>query len=470
MHMLNELKIPQKKVLFSKLLNHFSIPQEGIFTNKMLMSLFIPVLIEQIMTVAIGIADTVMVSHVGETAVAGISFITTFNTSIKVLMSGLSAGGSIILSQYIGKGDYRSGKKALKMSFYSIISLALLASIILYIYKELILSMIVGAVELEVMENARIYFTMSTYSFPFFAIYYIASASYRAMGSTRITMIFSSIMMLLNLTIKAILIYVINLGVLGVGISTLVSTAFVSIIMLIMICNKKNMIYIEKIFAPNLDFKMIKRIYALGIPTSIENGIFQIGILLTQRIVAVFGTIAIAADAIAKSLIPASNIICACFSIVIVTVVGQCMGAGKIDQAVIYTKHLLKISYIISLFINIICILLNKFFVGIFDLSYEVSVLASNIFYIFCIGTIFLYPVSFVLPNALRATGDTKFTMVVSILSMFIARIGLALMSGKHLSMGLYGVWIAMQIDWIVRSTIFSFRYKQGKWKNFKVV
>lgn len=440
------------------------------FTDKMIFGLLIPILIEQTMIVAIGIADTVMVAHVGESAVVGISFIATFDNLIKKFMSALAIGGSIIISQYIGKKDLENGNNAIKNAFYSTLFLTLLVSLLLFVFKKPFLTLLTGDVEADVMRSAQIYFSFTLLSYPFFAIYYIASAALRAMCKSRIAMICTLAMMTVNLVLKAMLIYVFDLGVLGAGVSTLFSIVFIGILMTVMICRPSNPVHIKKIFRIKLDFEMTKRILGLGIPNSIENGMFQLGLLILQRLTASFGTTALAAHAIVKSLTPISFTVPQSYALAIVTIVGQCMGARKSDQAVMYTKHILKINYVIALFINLACIVFNYHLISIFNLSREAGVIASSIFYVYCIGAIFFYPTSFVLPNALRAAGDIKYTMTASMATMFGARIGMAFVLGRYMNMGLFGVWLAMQLDWVIRSVIFVIRFMRGKWKEIKVV
>lgn len=450
--------------------NPFQLKQKGMFTNKMIFSLIAPILIEQAFIVAIGVADTVMVSYVGEVAVAGISFLTAFNNLIKKILSALAIGGSIVISQYIGKNEQENAKGALKMVFYTAVFLALILSLILYIGQSSFLSMLAGNVEDKVMENARTYYNFSLFSYPFFAAYFVVSSAYRAMRNSRIPMFFTVIMMLINLALKALFIYVFKWEVFGAGLSTLISVMFIGITMVFMICGRSNYVYIEKLHNIRFDFSMIKRILGLAIPNSIENGMFQFGLVILQRLVASFGTAALAANAIAKSLTPLSNTVVQSISLAIVTIVGQCMGAGKPEQAVAYTKHVLKISYILGLFVNIGCILSSKALIGTFHLSEQASSMAASILFVYCFGGIFIYPSNVVLPNALRAAGDTKFIMSVSMLSMFGARIGLAYVLGSYLKMGVVGVWLTMQFDWLVRSAVFTYRFVKGKWKRIKVI
>jgi len=446
------------------------LKQEGMFTDKMIINLLIPILIEQIMVVAINIADTLMVSYSGENAVAGISLVATFDSLIKVMMSSLAIGGSIIISQYIGKGENYNANKAMKTSFYCVLFLAVVMSLILLVFRNQFLSLLVGQVEKGVWESAQTYLSLTLFSYPFFAAYYVASAAFRASGNSRTPMLCSLVMMTVNLILKAVFIYIFKMGVWGAGISTLISVALIGIIMTVISCKPYNTVHIEKISKIKFEMAMITRVLGVGIPNIIENGMFQLGILLLQRLTASFGTASIAANAIVKNLAPLSYMSGFCYGYVIITIVGQCMGAGQTEQAVLYTKHILKLSYIIALAVNLACIAFNKNLVGAFNLSTEANQIASSIFYIYCIGGILYYPTSFVLPNALRAAGDNKFTMTVSVLTMFGARIGLAFVFGLYMNMGLFGIWLAMQLDWVIRSVIFTGRFVRGKWKTIRVI
>jgi len=452
------------------ILQPFKLKDKGMFTNKMIFSLLAPILIEQIFIVAIGIADTIMVSHVGEIAVAGISFLTAFNNLIKKILSALSIGGSIIISQYIGKQEKKNANKALKMVFYSTLLLTVVLCIILLIGHTSILSLLTGKVETEVMQSARIYYIFSVLSYPFFATHFVISSAYRAMRNSRIPMMFTIFMMAMNLALKSIFIYIFKWGVFGAGLSTLLSIMFVEIILTTMICKRTNVIYIEKIYKIQFDFSMVKRIFGIAIPNSIDNGMFQLGLVMLQRLVATFGTVALAANAIVKSLTPLTVTLTQSISLAIVTIVGQCMGAEKPKQAAMYTMHVLKISYITGLIISIASIFLGKPLIGAFNLSEQTSELALIIFIIYCAGSIFLYPLNNVLPNALRAAGDTKFVMTTSILTMFGARIGLAYILSIYFNLGLIGVWVTVLVDWLVRSIMFSYRFSKGRWKYIKVV
>lgn len=452
------------------LANPFRLKQEGIFTDKMIASLLIPILIEEIMIAVITIADTAMVASVGETAVAGISLVATVNNLIKQMLVALATGCGVVIAQYIGKKDLTEAGNAMKTGLYSILFLSFSVSLVSFIFKRSFLSAMFGHVEEDVFKNALLYFSLSLVSYPFLAIYHVGAASFRAMGNSRIPMFCSFMMMGMDLLIKAILIYGFKIGVAGAGISTITATAFVSGIMLLFMTSYKNTVRIKDIIKINVDFPMIKRILGIGIPNSIEKGFFQFGLLILQRLTASFGTAALAANAIAKSLTPISYTLGATFSLGIINIVGQCMGAKKTEQAVMYTKHMLKINYILGFIVNACCIIFAPAILKGYNLSEEAYKLSYIVFSMYCTGSMIIYPLSTVLPFALRGAGDTKFTMMVSTISMFGARIGLAYVFARGMGMGLIGVWLSMVTEWIAKGIVFLLRFNGGKWKEIKVV
>lgn len=312
----------------------FRLKQEGIFTDKMIVSLLIPILIEEIMIAVITIADTAMVASIGETAMAGISLIATVNNLIKQMLVALATGCGVVVAQYIGKKDLDEASNAMKTGLFSILFLSLVVSLAAFLFKKPFLKSMFGNVEEEVFNSALIHLSLSLVSYPFLAVYNVGAASFRAMGNSRIPMFCSFLMMGTDLLLKAILIYRYRIGVAGAGISTIAATVFVSVVMVLLISSKKNTVRIKDVFKVNVNFPMAGRILGIGVPNSIEKGFFQFGLLILQRLTASFGTAALAANAIAKSLTPISYTLGSTFSLGIINIVGQCMGARKPDQAV----------------------------------------------------------------------------------------------------------------------------------------
>ena len=434
-----------------------------LFSKKELNQLIIPLILEQILGVTVGMVATIMVSGVGEAAVAGVSLVDTINILLINIFTSLSTGGAVVAARYLGGKEYKNACKSANQLLLAITTLSLVVMALSLIGNRLILRIIFGNVAEEVMNNAVIFFYLTALSFPFLAIYSGSAALCRSMGNSRITLIVSVVVNIVNIISNTILIYGLSWGAEGAGTSTLISRMTGAFIMLAVIKNPKHPIHIED-FRFIFDLTMIKKIFHIGIPTGIDSCIFQFGKILVQSLVAGLGTAALAANAVANTVsgfvvIPASSI-----GIALITVVGQTLGAKAYEDAVYYVKKLLKMAYISMAILNIGIILFAKQITGLYSLSPEAFDMAWKIIITYSASAMLLWPTGFALPNALRAAGDVRFTMVVSISSMWLWRVGLSFLLVRGIGFGLLATWAAMYVDWAFRSGCFLFRIAKGKW------
>jgi putative MATE family efflux protein len=392
------------------------------------------------------------------------------NMLIIYVLAALTTGGTVVVSQYIGHKDKDQACNA--ASQLITISSAISAVIVLLValFHKPMLRILFGNIAPDVMAAAITYFVISGLSYPFLSIYDCGAALFRSMGNSGVPMIVSIIMNLINLVGNAIGIFVLHAGVTGVATASIIARAVAAVIMLYLSFNRKNEVYIRfsEIFSWN--GKMIRRILSIAIPNGIENGIFQLGRVLLISIIAMFGTTQIAANGITNSLVMIAITFANAINLAIVTVTGQCVGAGDYEQATYYTKKLVKFAYIGTIFSSLAEILLLKWILNFYALPAEVRQLTYSLVVIHNCFAILLWPISFTLANALRAAGDVRFTMVISISSMFIFRITVAYILGVIFHMGVIGVWIAMGIDWTVRAIVYIIRFKRGTWKNFRII
>jgi putative MATE family efflux protein len=349
-----------------------------------------------------------------------------------------------------------------------IISAVIIGSVIL-IFNSRLLSLIFGNIEPEVMDNAEIYMTLSALSYPFLAAYNAGAALFRSMGKSKVSMYISVLMNAVNIGGNALLIFGLDMGVAGAGTATLLSHFIGSVIIIALICSRHNTVYIEKIWRYRPDFATVRRILSIGIPNGIENGMFHIGKILVLSLVSTFGTASIAANAICNTVASFANIPGTAIGLGIITVVGRCMGAGEKDQAVYYSKRMIALIYCSVAVINTLIFLLAPNVVGLFGLSEEAELISVEVLRLFAVANTLIWTPSFAVPNVLRAAGDARFTMIVSIVSMWVFRVGSSY-AFSWLGMGLQGVWIAMYCDWICRGSCFVARFISGKWKNIKVI
>ena len=440
------------------------------FSRRFLYTLIIPLIIEQVLMVSIGMADTVMIASAGESAVSAISLVDSITILIVQLFAAFATGGAVVASQYLGNRDHASANAAAKQ----LILLSLLVSIFLLIlcmpFRRQIISFIFGSIETSVLEGGATYFIYILLSLPFLAAYNASAALFRSMGNSKISLWVSLVMNLVNVAGNAYFIFALHLGVIGAGLGTLLSRIIGSAIILALLTNPTNQISVRNYRHWSLRWDMIKRILHIGIPNGIEGSVFQIGKLLVQGFIAAFGTASIAANAIANSVASFVNIPGGAIGLASITVIGQAVGVKRPDQAVFYGKRLLFAAYIAMIILAIPVFIFAPKIVQIFNLSAEANELASNVIRSAMIFSSLLWPTAFSLPNFLRAAGDAKFTMVVSMVSMWASRVGMSYLLAILFGWGIYGVWFGMYIDWIFRSICFITRFARGKWKTKRVI
>jgi len=440
------------------------------FSSKQLKKLILPLIVEQILAMTVGMADTMMISQAGEAAVSGVALVDMVNYLVITLLSALATGGAVIVAQYLGNKDRQNANRAAgQVTMVSALFSTGLTALCLIFCRPL-LGLLFGSVEPLVMGAAVTYFWISALSFPFLGLYNSAAALFRSMEKTKITMYVSLLMNVINVAGNAIGIFVFRAGVAGVAVPTLISRAVAAVTMLWLSRNRANTVWVEKrqIFA--WDSGMIRRILRIAVPNSLENGLFALGKVLVTSIVAQFGTAQIAANGVANSIDMIAIVVVNAINLAIVTVVGQCVGANDYDQASFYTKKLMKISYLATGVLNVAVAAALPFLLNLYSLSEEARHFSLILVLMHNVLAFALHPTSFVLANGLRAAGDAKYTMYVGIGSMLVFRLGSAWLFGIALQMGIIGVWIAMGTDWLCRSVFFLLRFKGGKWQEHRAI
>jgi putative MATE family efflux protein len=437
-----------------------------LFTNRDLKRLIIPLIIEQILAVTVGMADTMMVSSAGEAATSGVSLVDMINNLLINVFAAVSTGGAVVASQYLGQRDRH---KACESASQLILITAVIATTVMtlsIVFRRGLLGALYQGIEEEVMRNALIYLVLSALSYPFLAVYNSCAALFRSMGNSGISMQVSIIMNLINVAGNAFLIFGMKWGVAGAALASLAARMVACVILFIRLRDKKLEIHTGT-GRISWNGTMIRRILHIGIPGGIESSIFQLGRVLVVSIIAMFGTVQIAANAVANNLDGMGVLAGQAMNLAMITIIGQCVGAGDFDQADYYAKKLMKLTYGINGICCLAVLATLPLTLNLYGLSEETLNLAATLVLIHDGIAILLWPASFTLPNVLRAANDVKFPMAVSITSMIIFRIGLSYVIGVGLGLGAVGVWIAMIADWVVRVSCFVGRYKSGKWKNF---
>lgn len=441
-----------------------------LFSNKDLKKLIIPLVIEQLLVIMVGFADTVMVSSVGEAAVSAVSLVDGINILLINIFAALGTGGAVVAAQFIGQKSMEKAKYAAKQLILITAILSFLIMILVIVFNASILHFIFGNVENAVMSNAEIYFLFSAVSYPFIALYNAGAALFRAIGNSKISMVNSAIMNAINIVLNAVFIYGCKWGVFGAVLATLIARMVACLIVLKSLSHNDNPICVNDYLHWHFNFAYIKKILTIGIPSGLENGMFQLGKILVQSLVATFGTYAIAANAVSNNLCQMQIIPGMATSLAMVTVVGQCVGAKDYQQAKYYIKKLMLITYVSMAVLIVVLLIATPTILTFYSLSKETTDLAYQCIFLHGILAALFWPASFTFPNALRAANDAKYTMIVSAASMWTFRFCLSYVLGQFMNLGLLGVWIAMFVDWIIRALFFIIRYKSNKWMNRELV
>ena len=444
--------------------------QQHMFTNRMIRNLLVPVVLEQVLNSLMGTVDTMMVSNVGSAAISAVSLVDSINILLIQAFSALAAGGAIVCAQYIGQKSFEKANESARQVLFIITVISVAVTAVCLTGQKPILHLIFGSVDQDVMAASEVYFFYTALSFPFIAAYNGAASIFRAQENTKGPMTISVISNGLNIGGNAIMIWGLHMGVAGAALSTLLSRVFCAVVVLIQLRRERQPIVVKDYLKIRPDWEMIRRILGLGIPSGVENSMFQLGKLAIQSTVSTLGTVAIAAQAMTNILENLNGIAAIGVGIGLMTVVGQCLGAGRRDEAIYYIKKLTIISEVV---IIVSCAV-------VFVLAKPVTVLggmekASADMCLYMIGWItvvkpVVWSMGFIPAYGLRAAGDVKFTMITSCCTMWSCRFCLCVFLIRVMGFGPMGVWIGMFADWTLRGIIFGIRFHSRKWLKHKVI
>ena len=440
--------------------------QQRLFSNQRLIRLIIPLVIEQSLTILVGMCDGVMVSSVGEAAISGVSLVDMINAVVLILFAALATGGAVVTSQFLGARQMEKAKKSAGQLVLMAGVLGSVSAVLCIVFANGLMKLFFGSIDQAVMDAGLIYLRITALSFPFIALYNAGAAMFRSTGNSKVSMQVSLLMNLINVVGNAFCIFVLKMGVAGVAIPTLVSRAVAAAVILAMAAQKKHELHLQRQWLTHIDRDMMGSILRIGIPSACENSIFQLGRLVVVSMIALFGTTQTSANAVANTLDGVGIIVGQAMGLAMVTVVGQSVGAGDLKQTSYYIKKLMLWTYVLMGISNGLLFLFVDQMVGLYSsLTPETVVLARTLVQIHSGFAILLWPVSFVLPNALRAANDVKFTMWVGVGSMILFRVVVSWFLCVQFQMGAIGVWIAMILDWVCRISFFLPRIFSGKWQ-----
>ena len=434
------------------------------FTKADLRRLIVPLVIEQLLAITVGLSDSLMVSQVGEAAISAVSLVDTVNVLLVNAFASLATGGAVITGQYLGRREVgKAGHSAQQLLlFMAEVSLAVM--VLFYLGKGFVLNVVFGQVEADVAAYANTYYMIVEASIPFLALYSAGAALFRVMGNSGTSMWVSTAMNAINVVGNGLLIFVFHRGVEGVAIPTLVSRIFAAAAMLVLLRRPNLPILVER-FTFRHDRFVVKNILHFGVPNGIEGSMFQLGKILLLSTVSVLGTASVAANAIGNTLASFQVVPGTALGLAIVTVVSRCVGASEYDRARYYTKKMMRTAYLYTVLVIALILACLPLILKLYNVSDQAREWATQILWMHGLCGILIWPLAFTLPQALRAAGDTRFTMVASTVSMWTLRVGLGVLLGRYWGFGVLGIWMAMFADWALRAALFVPRFHGHKWE-----
>lgn len=447
-----------------------NMEQQYMFSNKMIRSLLVPIIMEQLLNSIMGTADTIMVSNVGSAAISAVSLVDSINILVLQAFSSLTAGGAIVCAQYIGRQNKERANESARQILFIMTFISVIVSTLCLIFQKPLLRLIFGAVEPDVMSASEVYFFYTALSFPFIAAYNAAASIFRAQKNTRDPMLISMVSNILNIIGNAVMIWGFRMGVAGAAIATLLSRIFCAVVVLLELRRDRQPIVVRDYLKIRPNLKMIRRILRIGIPSGVEGSMFQLGKLAIQSTVSTLGTTAIAAQAMTNILENLNGIGGMGVGIGLMTIVGQCLGAKRKDEAVYYIKKLCVIAEIVIFASCAIVFALTKPIIMLGGMEPESAKMCYHMMIWITIVKPLVWCMAFVPVYGLRAAGDVKFSMITSCCIMWACRFCLCVFLIRVMGFGPMGVWIGMFADWTVRSIIFTWRFHSRKWLEHKVI
>jgi len=446
------------------------LKERQLFSNTDLKNLIVPIVVEQFLALLVGIMDTLMVSHVGEAAVSSVSLVNQLNNVFIMVFNALASGGAVVASQYIGSRNREKGMEAAGQLVMVTGLISLLMQGVVLLFGRQIFRFLFGKVETDVLESGLVYLRITACSFPFLAVYNACAGLFRSMGKTKVIMQISMLMNAINVIGNVIGVFVLHAGVAGVAYPSLISRIFAAVVMLFFALDQKNPIAVlpSQVFA--WKGEMVRRIFHIAVPNSIENGLFQIAKVSLSSIVAMFGTVQIAANGVAQSFWSMASLFCSAMGPAFITVIGQYMGAGDKEGAEYYMKKMLRLTYLGGILWNLVFFLLTPLVLRFYSLSGETVRLVMLLVVLHNSFNALICPVAFSVSHGMRAAGDVRFTMYAAIFATVVCRTSLAALFGIVCNLGVIGVTLAMICDWTVKAALVLLRWRSGRWKNYTVI
>jgi len=437
---------------------------------KSLMVLSVPIIFANILQSAYQITDTFWVGRLGTVAVAAVSISFPIIFLIISLGGGLAIAGTILVAQYKGKMDKKAVDHITSQTLLMVIIISAILASIGYFLSPFFIKLM-GADHI-VFSNAVSYMKISFIGMIFMFTYMVFQALMRGVGDVKTPMYIVLGTVLLNLILDPLFIFgrgfIPAFGVAGAAVATIGTQGLAAIIGIVLLLRGKHEIQLcLNDLKP--DFPLIKKMFRIGFPASIEQSTRALGMTILTFLVASFGTLTMAAYGIGTKILSFIIIPAIGLSMATSTLVGQNIGAGKIKRAEKIVKLSSVTGFIILTIVGIITFLLAKQISAIFIPGEPETIQVSALFIKIMALTFGFIGIQQVLNGAFRGAGNTMVPMMLSIISLWVLRFPLAYLLSQHTSLAEVGIWIAFPAANVIAAIITIIWFSKGTWKQKKI-
>lgn len=439
--------------------------------------LIVPVFTEQLFITSIGILNTIIASGMGKEALSAIGTVDSFNSIIIFFFNSLAVGATVVVAQYVGQKNADGVKEAAIQSVFSSVAISALLTLIIWIFRDAILLMFIGKAEPKVIENSIVYFDITLFNYPLTAFSFVASGILRSSGNQDKPMKINIFINAANIILSYLFIYGISLrnahvnlsipgmGVKGAAIGITLSRLIGAALFLYVMVGKTGLLSFHAIKTFRLNLQQQKMIFNIGLPAGIETFVFNIGKFVQQIFIISLGTASLAVNTISWSILGLLIIPGSAFSIVATTLAGNYVGQEDYQEVRRINTYIIKLATICKAALSLIVFPLATIIASVYSSDAGVIGLTADIIRMNAIAIPILWPAGFITPSSLRGTGDTKYTMIVSIASLWVFRVLVGYIFSIVLHFGIVGLWAAMYFDWITRGVAYYLRMKGEKWQ-----
>ncbi|MCK9477898.1 MAG: MATE family efflux transporter [Firmicutes bacterium] len=432
-----------------------------------------PSIVEQLLVVLVGIVSIAVIGHLGSNQFVAAAMTNTIVNWLQSIYIGLSAGGMVVISRMWGSGKTEDVKKAFMQNIIITVLLSLIVFSFTLIFKNHVILFFFGGADDDVLKNIHAYFAFSMTAMPATAILTVINAGVRGIGDNKTPLYSTGILNALNLLLSVMLIQgfapfkIPPMGMTGAGIAVMsskyISALFTGVYVYI---KKRDVLISRSALAPQK--RIAAKILKIGVPSMLEQLIFQGGFVVLQTMLISFGTVLQGGYQIGANINGITNAPFNGLSVAVTVMISHALGKRDFEKATEIVKTSKAITIIGFLVLGTALFGFAPLIVKIY--ASDAIILESGKYFarVFAIS---LLPVSYfiVMAAVLRGGGDMRYVAATSIIGLWVGRLFLFWFIGKITGNGYIAVASGLLSDFIFRSVMYHFRVQKGRWKFIRI-